>query len=82
MKAALKIWLFVASLAAAYANSPADPEIVVAIRYLKAQGTSQAQLFLFRQDGHLLRQLTNENTLKRRTPGLHQTVRPSSLPAS
>lgn len=61
MKAGLTIWLIVASIAAVCANSVADPEIVVAIRYLKAQGTSHAQLFLFREDARLLRQLTNEN---------------------
>ena len=38
MKAALKIWLIVASMVAASANAVADPEIVVAIRYLAAQG--------------------------------------------
>src|SRR5436190_22742171 len=36
-------------------------EIVVAIRYLQAQGESHAHLFLYREDGTLLRQLTKEN---------------------
>jgi hypothetical protein len=35
---------------------------VVAIRYLKAQGTSHSQLFLYREDGKLLRRLTNDNS--------------------
>src|SRR4051795_12286762 len=35
-------------------------EIVVAIRYLQAQGESHAHLFLYREDGTLLRQLTKE----------------------
>jgi hypothetical protein len=35
-------------------------EIVVAIRYLQAQGESHAHLFLYRDDGTLLRQLTKE----------------------
>jgi hypothetical protein len=61
MKAALTIWLIAASMAAACANAVADPEIVLAIRYFKAQGASHAQLFLFRQDGRLLRQLTNDH---------------------
>src|SRR3954453_13435266 len=39
----------------------ADSEIVVAIRYLQAQGESHSHLFLYREDGTLLRQLTNEN---------------------
>ena len=36
-------------------------EIVVAIRYLQAQGESHAHLFVYREDGTLLRQLTKEN---------------------
>src|SRR4051812_1345384 len=38
----------------------ADSEIVVAIRYLQAEGESHAHLFLYREDGTLLRQLTKE----------------------
>ena len=38
------------------------PEIVIAIRYLQAAGTSHAHLYLFREDGKLLRQLTNDNS--------------------
>jgi hypothetical protein len=68
MKAGLTIWVIVASIAAACANAAADPEIVVAIRYLKAHGTSHAQLFLFREGGRLLRQLTNENTAQVTNP--------------
>ena len=37
-------------------------EIVVAIRYLQAEGTSHSHLYLFRDDGKLLRQLTNDNS--------------------
>jgi dipeptidyl aminopeptidase/acylaminoacyl peptidase len=40
----------------------ADSEIVIAIRYLQAQGTSRAHLYLYREDGKLLRQLTNDNS--------------------
>jgi len=39
----------------------AASEIVVAIRYLQAEGESHAHLFLYREDGTLLRQLTKEN---------------------
>ena len=46
-------------LAAATLN--AASEIVVAIRYLQAQGESHAHLFLYRDDGTLLRQLTKED---------------------
>lgn len=38
------------------------PEIVIAIRYLQAAGTSHSHLYLFREDGKLLRQLTNDNS--------------------
>lgn len=43
---------------AAIARANAAPEIVVAIRYLQAQGESHAHLFLYQEDGTLLRQLT------------------------
>ena len=38
------------------------PEIVIAIRYLQAQGTSHSHLYLYREDGKLLRQLTSDNS--------------------
>src|SRR5438067_9317609 len=37
-------------------------EIVIAIRYLRAEGTSHSHLYLFLEDGKLLRQLTNDNS--------------------
>ena len=37
-------------------------EIVVAIRYLQSEGTSHSHLFLYRDDGKFLRQLTNDNS--------------------
>src|SRR2546423_5828931 len=49
---------FVLLMSAAAAN--AASEIVVAIRYLQAEGESHAHLFLYREDGALLRQLTKE----------------------
>src|SRR3954465_1374039 len=39
----------------------ADSEIVIAIRYLQAQGTSHSHLYLYREDGKLLRQLTKDD---------------------
>ena len=45
----------------AIARAHAASEIVVAIRYLEAEGTSHAHLFLYREDGTLLRQLTKDN---------------------
>src|SRR5206468_13115224 len=39
-----------------------DSEIAIAIRYLQAKGTSHSHLYLYREDGKLLRQLTNDNS--------------------
>jgi hypothetical protein len=53
----------VASLvAAAIMPAQAASEVVVAIRYLEAKGTSHAHLFLYREDGKFLRQLTKEDS--------------------
>jgi len=38
------------------------PEIVIAIRYLQTEGTSHSHLYLYREDGRPLRQLTNDNS--------------------
>jgi hypothetical protein len=43
-------------------NAWADSEIVIAIRYLQAEGVSHSHLYLYREDGKLLRQLTNDNS--------------------
>jgi len=43
-----------------FSMARADSEIVVAIRYLQAEGESHANLFLYREDGTLVRQLTKE----------------------
>src|SRR5882672_9894587 len=43
-------------------------EIVIAIRYLQAEGTSHAHLYLYREDGKLLRQLTNGNSAQDSDP--------------
>ena len=40
----------------------ANSEIVVAIRYLRASGVSHAHLYLYREDGKLLRQLTRDDS--------------------
>ena len=42
--------------------SRGDSEIVVAIRYLQPNGTSHSHLYLYREDGKLLRQLTSDNS--------------------
>src|SRR5256886_12560408 len=41
---------------------PAASEVVVAIRYLQAEGTSHSHLYLYREDGKFLRQLTTDNS--------------------
>jgi hypothetical protein len=55
------ITLAASMLLLVFAAAPvrAGSEIAVAIRYLKAEGVSHSQLFLFREDGTLLRQLTH-----------------------
>ena len=41
---------------------PAASEIAIAIRYLQAEGTSHSHLYLYREDGKILRQLTADNS--------------------
>src|SRR6267378_3045757 len=43
-------------------QAKAASEIVIAIRYLQAEGTSHSHLYLYREDGKLLRQLTADNS--------------------
>jgi hypothetical protein len=60
---ALGIFLAAAVLALTSATeTPADSENVIAIRYLQATGTSHPHLYLYREDGKLLRQLTSDNS--------------------
>jgi hypothetical protein len=40
----------------------ASSEIAIAMRYLQAEGTSHSHLYLYRDDGKFLRQLTNDNS--------------------
>ena len=56
-------WLAAALLAAGTkrAADPPQAEVVVAMRYPQQTGTSHAHLYLYRADGKLLRQLTNDN---------------------
>src|SRR5213594_5115668 len=56
-----KALLFIVSAILAV-QAKAASEIVIAIRYLQAEGTSHAHLYLYREDGKLLRQLTNDNS--------------------
>jgi hypothetical protein len=43
-------------------SAAAAEEIVIAIRYFQAEGTSHSHLYLYREDGKLLRQLTKDNS--------------------
>src|SRR5512132_1413486 len=54
--------LLLAAIAAIAGNAHAESELVIAIRYLHAEGTSHSHLYLYREDGKLLRQLTNDNS--------------------
>ncbi|HEY4256307.1 MAG TPA: hypothetical protein VGM66_03740 [Candidatus Udaeobacter sp.] len=58
MRRTLGHFLAAAVLTLASTQARANSEIVIAIRYLQAAGTSHAHLYLYREDGKLLRQLT------------------------
>jgi hypothetical protein len=54
--------MIVSALTILTARARGDSEIVIAIRYLQAEGTSHSHLYLYREDGKLLRQLTKEDS--------------------
>src|SRR5439155_7885016 len=54
--------LVLAAVVAIAGGAYADSELVIAIRYLQAEGTSHSHLYLYREEGKLLRQLTNDNS--------------------
>src|ERR1700726_1900792 len=62
MPRAIPNLVLLALLAFSGASGYAASELVIAIRYLQAQGTSHSHLYLYREDGKLLRQLTNDNS--------------------
>jgi hypothetical protein len=62
MKSAWRIGGVAATLWLLTFDLQAASEIVVAIRYLQAEGTSHSHLYLYRDDGKFLRQLTNDNS--------------------
>src|SRR6266536_3080834 len=62
MRLILRALIIIGALAILTTQAWADAEIVIAIRYLQAEGTSHAHLYLYREDGKLLRQLTNDNS--------------------
>lgn len=60
--------ILASALLAGVLPAQAANEIVVANRYLLANKTSHAHLFLYREDGKLLRQLTRDNSGQDRNP--------------
>ena len=61
MRLVLRALVITSALAILTTQARADAEIVIAIRYLQAEGTSHSHLYLYREDGKLLRQLTKDN---------------------
>jgi len=62
MRLILRALIIIGALAILTTQAWADAEIVIAIRYLQAEGTSHSHLYLYREDGKLLRQLTSDNS--------------------
>src|SRR5881396_486892 len=62
MKSMLRIFLLAGMFALTATVSRGESEIVIAVRYLQAKGTSHSHLYLYREDGKLLRQLTNDDS--------------------
>jgi hypothetical protein len=58
----LRALIGISALVILTTQAHAGSEIVIAIRYLQAQGTSHSHLYLYREDGKLLRQLTNDSS--------------------
>lgn len=62
MHSMLRILIIAGAFSLIAPTSRGALEIVIAIRYLQAQGTSHSHLYLYRADGKLLRQLTSDNS--------------------
>jgi hypothetical protein len=62
MQSILRILIVAGAFSVIAPISHGAPEIVIAIRYLQAEGTSHSHLYLYREDGKLLRQLTKDNS--------------------
>ena len=62
MRTALLNILLACGLLTPAVPSDAAAEVVVAIRYLQAKGESHSHLYLYREDGRLLRQLTKDDS--------------------
>src|SRR2546430_3296579 len=62
MKIARRITFAAAGILLLVGSARAASEIVIAIRYLQAEGVSHSHLYLYRDDGKFLRQLTSDNS--------------------
>ena len=62
MPSTLRILIIAGIFSLTAMSARAAAEIVIAIRYLQAEGNSHSHLYLYREDGKLLRQLTNDNS--------------------
>jgi hypothetical protein len=62
MRSSLQMLTVAAVLSLLTAVADGASEIVIAIRYLQAAGTSHSYLYLYNENGKLLRQLTNDNS--------------------
>ena len=62
MRSSLQIVFVVAVFCLLATIARGASEIVIAIRYLRAQGTSHSHLYLYREDGKLFRQLTKNDS--------------------
>jgi hypothetical protein len=62
MRLVLRALIIISVLAILSAQALAEAEVAIAMRYLQAAETSHSHLYLYREDGKLLRQLTNDNS--------------------
>ncbi len=62
MRSSLQMLTVAAVLSLLTAVADGASELVIAIRYLQAAGTSHSYLYLYSENGKLLRQLTNDNS--------------------
>ena len=62
MRSTLRILIVAGIFSLSATSTRAAAETVIAIRYLQAEGTSHSHLYLYREDGKLLLQLTKDNS--------------------
>src|SRR6266852_4589382 len=62
MRLTSRVLIVVAAFLILTINLHGASEVVIAIRYLQAEGTSYSHVYLYREDGKFLRQLTRDNS--------------------